>query len=315
MCIRDRDNNDGTYVATFTPQVCGEHELSITIENQPVKGGPFVLHVHQQRNYATSYQRVFGTSAHPYDVAVDDNGNVYVAAFNSHCIDVFNQQGTKIRTIGTPGSYGQGDGLFYSPAGIAIRGDVLYITEQNNHRVQKITTSGKFISKFGSHGSGDGQLTSPRGICLDCDGRIFVSESSTNRVSVFEPNGAFAYHITTGNLNNPWGLAFDPTGNLHVSNYSSYLVSIFSPNGVYITNYNSQVTYPAGITIDEEGNSFIAEHHSTNASYNWSRFSVLDPNHQLIRHIQGFRYASGITFDKEGFIYVCSANTNQVYKY
>ena len=135
-------------------------------------------------------------------------------------------------------------------------------------------------------------------------------------MSVFEPDGAFAYHITTGNLSNPWGLTFDPSGSLHVSNYGSSLVSVFSPNGVYITNYNSQVTHPAGIAIDEEGNSFIAEHYSTNASYNnYSRFSVLNPDHQLIRHIQNFQYASGITFDKEGFIYVCSASTNQVYKY
>ena len=312
MCIRDR---------------CGEHELDITIENQPVKGGPFVLHVHQQRNYASLYCQIsFGTSSYPYDVIVDDNGNVYVASYNYHCIDVFDQQGTMIRKIGTPGSYGQGDGQFYNPSGIAIRGEVLYITDESNHRVQKITTSGKFISKFGSYGSGNEQFNTPRGICLDCDGRIFVSEYGANRVSVFEPDGAFVYHITTGNLSEPWGLAFDPSGSLHVSNYGSSLVSIFSPNGVYITNYDSQVSNPAGITIDEEGNSFIAEHYNhpssynrynRNSSYNYSRFSVLNPNHQLIRHnvLQNFPYASGITIDKEGFIYVCSANTNQVYKY
>ena len=309
------DKKNGTYVATVTPKTCGEHELSITIEGQPVKGSPFVLYVRQQRDYSSlsGSQGTFGTSNHPFDVAMDDNGDVYVADYNYHCVYVFNQQGTRIRTIGTEGSYGNGDGQFYNPAGIAIRGDVLYIADQNC--VQKISTSGNFISKFGSSGSGDGQLNSPRGICLDIEGRVFVSEYSNNRVSVFEADGTFAYHIT-GNMSNPWGLTFDPSGNLHVVNYSSYNVAIFSPVGKYITQYSSQVTHPASIAIDEDGYSFITEYYNTNNSYHYSRFSILNPdNHTLVRHVQNFRHASGITIDKEGFIYVCDASNNRVCKY
>ena len=302
------DNNDGTYVATFTPSACGEHELSITIENQAVKGSPFLLYARKPRSYSnlSSHQRVFQTSSRPFGVAVDDNGDVYIAAYYGHSIDVFNQHGTKLRTFGSNGS---GDGQFNYPSDIAVRGNVLYVLEQNNHRIQKVTTSGQFISKFGTYGSGDGQLNTPRGICLDQNGRIFVSENSGNRVSVFEPDGSFAYHITA-NLSAPWGLTFDPSGNLHVCNYVSKYVSIFTPEGRYISQYASQVTSPAGIAIDKEGYTFIAEYNSGN-----SRFSVLGPNHQLIRHVQNFNYATGITMDKEGFVYVCSYNTSQVFKY
>ena len=312
------DNENGTYVAIVTSASYGEHELSITIEGQPVKGSPFMLYVRQPRDYGSlsACQRTFGTSNHPFDVAVDDNGDVYVADFSYHCVYVFNQQGTIIRTIGTAGSYGTGDGQFYNPAGIAIRGDVLYITDQRNNRVQKMSTSGNFISKFGYSGSGDGQLNLPRGIRLDIEGRVFVSEYSNHRVSVFEADGTFAYHIT-GNMSNPWGLTFDPSGNLHVVNYSSNNVAAFSPDGKYITQYSSQVSNPAGIAIDEEGYSFIAEYYYNNAkkSYNYSRFSILSPDYTLVRCIQNFQRASGITIDKEGFIYVCGATNNCVYKY
>ena len=306
------DKRNGTYIATIIPKTCGEHELSITIEGLPIKGSPCALYVRQPRNYAslTTYQNAFGTSNHPFDVAVDDHGDVYVVEYGYHCIYVFNQQGARTRTIGTPGSSGSGDGQFSSPSAIAVRGDVLYIAESNNHRVQKISTSGKFISKFGTYGSGEGQLSTPRGICLDCDGRVFVSEYDNNRVSVFEANGTFAYHIT-GNLNSPWGLTFDPSGNLHVANYSSYCVSIFSPDGKYIRQYSSQVNYPAGITIDVQGYTFIAEYYGSSSC----RFSVLNSDHTLVRHMQGFYYASGITIDKEGFVYVCDANNNRVLKY
>ena len=312
------DNKNGTYTAIVIPKACGEHELSITIEGLAVKGSPCALYVHQPRDYASfsGYQQAFGTSNQPYDVAIGDSGSgeFYVVDYGYHCVHIFNQQGTIVRTIGIAGSSGSGDGQFSYPAGIAIRGDVLYIAENNNHRVQKVSTSGKFISKFGSYGSGEGQLSSPRGICLDCDGRVFVSEYSNNRVSVFEADGTFAYHIT-GNLSNPWGLTFDPSGNLHVVNCGSYYVSIFSPDGKYISQYVSQVTSPAGIAIDEEGYTFITEYYNSNSRYHHSRFSILNPSHELIRHMQNFKYASGITIDKEGYIYVCSANSNYVYKY
>ena len=310
------DNKNGTYVAMVTPITCGEHELNVSIEGQLVKGSPFVLYVRQFKDYTSlsSYQRTFGTSSNAFDVAVDDNGDVYVVDYGYQCVYVFNQQGTIIRTIGTAGSNGSGDGQFYNPAGIAIRGDVLYIADQNNHRIQKMSTSGKFISKFGSNGTGAGQLNTPRGICLDIEGRVFISENSNNRVSVFEADGTFAYHII-GNMSNPWGLTFDPSGNLHVVNYGSGTVAIFSPDGKSITAYSSQVNNPAGIAIDEEGYSFIMEYYNSNNSYNYSRFSILNSNHTLVRHVQNFRYASGVTVDKEGFIYVCDANNRRVYKY
>ncbi len=51
----------------------------------------------------------------------------------------------------------------------------------------------------------------PRSICIDPEGRIYVFETSNNRISVFEADGKFYRHIS-GNLNGPWGIAFDSSG-------------------------------------------------------------------------------------------------------
>ena len=302
------DNKDGTYSVSLTPQVCGAHELSVTIETKPIRGSPFPLYVRQPRDYAkmTKQQRCFNTASGPYDVAVDDKGFLYVALYSEHCIDVLDQQGTVIRTIGTRGSSGSGDGQFYSLLGVAVQGDVLYVADCNNHRVQKLATSGEFLSKFGTNGSGDGQLNYPRRICVDARGRIFVSEYNNKRVSVFEPCGAFAYHITHNTFSNPWGMAFDLAGNLHVVDQANHTVSIFTPEGKYISQYNSQA--PMGIAIDEEGYKFVGE------SYN-SRLSILGPENNLVHTIQGFNQVYGVAMDKDGYVYVCSYSTNQVLKY
>ena len=78
---------------------------------------------------------------------------------------------------------------------------MLYVTEYNKHRVQKITTSGKFVSKFG-----EGYLSNPRGICIDhSDGCVFVSNSGNNCVAVFDADGTFISCFD--NLDGPWGLS------------------------------------------------------------------------------------------------------------
>ena len=227
---------------------------------------------------------------------------------------MFNKERKKLRSIGTPGSSGSGDGQFSSPYGIAIRGSVLYVADSSNKRVQKMTTSGKFIFKFGTSGSDVGQLKSPRCIRLDRNGRVFVSESGNNRVSVFEADGTFAYHIS-GNLNSPWGLAFDASGNLHVVNHGTHDVHVFTPDGKYIQKYASPFNSPAGIAIDVEGYIFLGEYYTSNTSYNYSRFAILDPNYKTVKTVQNFTYVPGICLDNEGYAYVCNYYRSQVCKY
>ena len=50
-------------------------------------------------------------------------------------------------------SSGNGDGQFSSPCDISIKGDVLFVADSGNHRVQKLTSSGKFLHSFGQNGS------------------------------------------------------------------------------------------------------------------------------------------------------------------
>ena len=308
--VVDKDN--GTYEVTFAPQICGEHELAITISGEAIKASPFIINVRQEKNYAcTSGPQIhFSCSSSVRDVAIDDNGDVYVAVYGYHCVSVFNKGGSNIRTIGTAGQYGSEEGQFYSPSALAIRESVLYVAEESNNRVQKMTTSGKFLSKFGTQGSGAGQLNSPHGICLDPDGRVFVSEYSNNRVSVFNPDGTFVKHIT-GNLNCPWGLAFDPSGNLHVASYNSNSISVFTPEGTYVTQYGSGVIqYPAGIAINEEGYCFIGEYYGSD-----DRLFVLDASHKLINTVQMFYYAAGVALNREGSVYIADDNNCRVSQY
>ena len=310
------DKNDGTYVASFTPQEIGEHALSITLDSLPIKGSPFHIYARKERDYKklSSCKLSLSVSSSAYDVAVDDDGSIYVAVYGYHCITVFNQMGNQICTVGKAGSAGNEDGQFNSPSAIAIKGNTLFVVDSANYRVQKLTTVGRFLSKFGTYGAGDGQLNQPRGISIHNDGRIFISDNGNKRVSVFEDNGTFLYNIagnsTNGiNLISPWGLAFDQHGNLHVIDSTTCFVKVFSTQGEFVTEYGGQqiISQPAGIAIDAEGIIFIAQMSR--------KVAVLNSQHQLIRSLQHGQNTTGIAIDKEGSVYTCSSNSYVVYKY
>jgi DNA-binding beta-propeller fold protein YncE len=74
-----------------------------------------------------------GTFARPKGVAVDARGNVYVVDGLFDNVQVFDPSGRLLLVIG---SAGEDAGRFWSPAGIFIADDLIYIADTFNHRIQ-----------------------------------------------------------------------------------------------------------------------------------------------------------------------------------
>ena len=307
------DNKDGTYSVSFTPQDIGEHKLSITICNKPIKGSPFVLYVREPRDYTTlqSPQQTISNldGNNVYALSFHENGNMYVT--QNHYVQILKPDGSTVTRFG---SNGRGEGQFSHPYGVAVWGDSVYVCGNSNHRVQKFSTSGTFVSKFGEKGSREGQFRSPRGICLDNKGNIYVAEHGNNRIQVFQADGTFIRIIqpSEGNIQRPWGIAHDSSGNLHVACYKgSNTIKIFTREGQFLEEYGQgQLTRPTGVAVDEEGYSFVVEYNSTN-----SRLQIFDPSHTLVKSLSGFNYPQDVNLSKEGFIFVCDCNNSRILKY
>ena len=65
---------------------------------------------------------VAGELSAPADIALDAAGNVYVADTGNHRVQVFTAAGVFLRTFGR---LGRGQGEFYNPRGIAVRGGIV----------------------------------------------------------------------------------------------------------------------------------------------------------------------------------------------
>jgi sugar lactone lactonase YvrE len=121
------------------------------------------------------------------DVWVSDTGGPSVIEVSSEAkilgfIDLFKK--------------GSGNGELNEPAGLAVAGEDIYVSDRGNNRVQefkltgKETEAGEYIAQFGTKGSGNGQFKEPQGIALDKEGHIWVADAGNSRIQEFSPNPA-----------------------------------------------------------------------------------------------------------------------------
>ncbi|UCE72729.1 MAG: NHL repeat-containing protein, partial [Nitrospiraceae bacterium] len=82
----------------------------------------------------------------PSDVAVSENGRIYVVDGVNNKIKVFNSSGVFQSSFGQKGS---SNGHFHFPLGIAVDNkDRIYIADSGNNRVQIFSPTGAFIAKI-----------------------------------------------------------------------------------------------------------------------------------------------------------------------
>ena len=117
----------------------------------------------------------------PFDVALDNEGYLYVAEFYSHCITKLTTKGQYITRFGSPGS---APGQLSFPSSLTINNNLVYVGELGNHRVSIFDTIGTFIHCFGKRGSGEGEFIGPRSITTDTFGNLFVCDTYNNRIVV-----------------------------------------------------------------------------------------------------------------------------------
>ena len=150
----------------------------------------------------------------PFDVAVDGDGNVYIADTDNHRIRKVTVATGIIDTIAGSGSYGAGNGGYSgdgedvpatearlnTPIGVTVDGDGnVYIGDFRNHRVRKVTVAtGKidYIAGNGTAGfSGDlgqakeAQLHFPYGLAVASDGTVYITDVSNNRIRKVATDG------------------------------------------------------------------------------------------------------------------------------
>src|SRR5437773_5172120 len=108
----------------------------------------------------------------PTDVAFDHEGNIYVAdgEANSRVLK-FNKYGNVLLGWGMKGS---GPGQFDLPHSIAIDGDLLYVGDRENARIQIFDLNGRYLREW--------KLGHPFGLFIAPDHFIYMSDAIAGRI-------------------------------------------------------------------------------------------------------------------------------------
>jgi trimeric autotransporter adhesin len=173
----------------------------------------------------------------------------------------------------------------------------LFIADQINNRVRKVSSSGIITTIAGTGVAGysgdygpaiSAQLNRPVGVTIDDSNNVYIADyanysirkiNSMGIITTIAGNGTFGYSgdnglATSAQISAPIGITFDINGNLYITEEFSGVIRKVNPAGIITTfagtgtngfggdngpAISAQLNEPADIAFDAEGNLYIAD--------------------------------------------------------
>jgi sugar lactone lactonase YvrE len=300
-------------------------------------------------NKSGAFQTKIGQAGHRYlqtpnqllsieslsDAAVDSDGNLWLANSDVSTVLEFGADGTYKKMLGkqysTVGS-SAGNDVFNHPEGIAFDSSKrIYISDQNNHRVQVFNPDGSYLATIGVTGiagSDDSHFTNPHRITIDSDNLLYVPDDNFRVQIINVTNPQAPIHVATlgvsgqqgednNHFNSPHGVAVD--GNfIYVADTWCHRVQIFNRATRAYTatlgenctagSTNDHFSSPYDVSVDTAGNLYVADNGNM-------RVQVFNSAQQYVRTLgttgvpyltdnQHFNRPSGVAVDHNGNIFL-----------
>ena len=263
--VRVDDNKDGTYKITYYPRVQGTFKLLVKVNGEHISCSPFtvILKPFQVKPVLSFGKQGSGDGMfdYPLGVAVSDGDEIVVADQGNHRVQVFDSNGTFLRSFGHKGVNA---GEVKHPVGIAIdNGRNIFILEWDTTRVRMFSWEGRNLGSFGSQEIVDNQLHHPWGLSLDSTGNVIVAGTGNQLIKIFTPDGRFVM-----NIGGQGSFSF-PVHCVQCGEY--FIVSDSSEHCIKVFNREGHFQYKFGKQGEGDGD------------FNCPRFlSVTQSNHLLV---------------------------------
>jgi DNA-binding beta-propeller fold protein YncE len=178
----------------------------------------------------------------PAAVAVDKQGNLYVADFNNNMIRKITSAGVVSTVAGTTtagyvnatnnattGVYA----LFNNPNGIVLDATGnMYVSDIGNNAIREITPAGVVTTIAGGPGQTD-LIGNPGGLALDAKGNFYITDETGRVIELTASKVLYSLAGTTNiagfadgagitaKFNTPQGIGVDASGNIYVADFNN----------------------------------------------------------------------------------------------
>lgn len=197
---------------------------------------------------------------------------------------------------------GKGGTVIKQPTGLALSPDEtqLYVACSSEGTVLKAdVVKGKLSLAI----DGANRPKRPFGVAVDAGGNLFVSDSATDEVVVFGPDGGFLRRIKDERIDKPTGIAIDRRAQvLYVisgvtGKSTTHRVEVYSLAGKHLRTIGTrgakagEFNFPTNLTVAKDGSLFVVD------MLNF-RVQVFDPQGQLAGMFGTLGSGQPGTFDK-----------------
>ena len=251
----------------FTQPVASGTDISVTVAQQPYWEwctgstsnftGAIKANVTQESFTCASATATSGAAApgqtysSPAEIALDSNGNLYVAdSGNNQILEISPSGG--VTTLLNSG--------LNAPEGVAINpaGTTLYVADTSNNRILAVALPSLAVTPLVTSG-----LKLPAAVAVNpVNGDIIVADTGNSAIKQVTPAGA----VTTlagasAGVSGPYGVAVDASGNIYVANTGASNVLEISASGT-VSALNGVVagtlSSPYGVSVDAAGDVYVA---------------------------------------------------------
>ena len=265
--VKVQDMKDGTYKVSFYPRVQGTFNLYVKVNEEHIHGSPFTMSV---KPFHVKPGLCFGEKGsgdamfdYPRGVAVTDKDEIVAADQCNHRIQVFDSNGTFLRSFGHKG---KNAGEFNYPDGLAIDKDGnIFVADSSNHRVQIFSREETYLGSFGGNGSLDSQLSNPRGLSLDSTGNIIVADAGNKLIKIFTPDGRFVMKIGGPGSFSCLVHCVQCGEYFMVSDHDEHCIKVFNREGYCQYKFgkkgkgDGEFNYPGYLLVNESQHLFVCD--------------------------------------------------------
>jgi uncharacterized repeat protein (TIGR03803 family) len=232
----------------------------------------------------------------PSGVALDTNGNLYVADTSNNRVLEFNtppSNTTADTVFGQLGSFtsntanngGISANSLFGPESVAVNvSGNLYIADSNNSRVLEYNTpltsdttadavfgqSGRFTSNVCSGPGSSRNLCNPHGVAVDASGNVYIADYLYNRVLEFNAPSTIAARVF-GQLGSFSTVNRNDGGLTANSLYNPTNLAVDGSGNLYVADYNNNrvLEYNTPLTTDTTADVVLGQANFSNDAPNW----------------------------------------------